>query len=115
MIRINMTGFKFSPEQIFTELPPEPINNSMRITEITLADWKASKKVCKSSKPDKELGASTLASCKSQGLRARDGEKSYTIGGKKTKIAGKKIKGGKYAGPLPVHGKKNKSNAKKRD
>jgi len=115
MIRINTVLLKFSPEQIFANSPLLPINNCMRIAEITLADWKASKKVCKSSKPDKELGASTLSSCKSQGLRARDGEKSYTIGGKKTKIAGKKIKGGKYAGPLPVHGKKNKSNAKKRD
>ena len=112
MIRIK---FKFSPEQILPNSPPEPINNCMRISEITTTEWKASKKVCKSSKPDKELGASTLSSCKSQGLRARDGEKSYTIGGKKTKIAGKKIKGGKYAGPLPVHGKKNKQNAKKSD
>ena len=87
----------------------------MRISKITITDWKASKKVCKSSKPDKELGASTLASCKSQGLRARTGGKSYTIGGKKVKIYGRKIKGGKYAGPLPVHGKKNKANARKSD
>lgn len=112
MIRINIAG---TDSNHSGENLTEPINNCMLISEITINDWKASKKVCKSSKPDKELGASTLSSCKSQGLRARDGEKSYTIGGKKTKIAGKKIKGGKYAGPLPVHGKKNKQNAKKSD
>jgi hypothetical protein len=65
---------------------------------------KASTKLCKSSKPDKDLGASNLASCKSQGLRARDGNKSHKLGkGKKSrvKVDGKKIKGAKYGGPLP--------------
>ena len=91
------------------------LNTYMLIREITLTDWKASKKVCNSNTPDEQLGASTLSSCKSQGLRKRSGEKTYTIGGKKTKIAGKKIKGGKYAGPLPVHGVKNKANSRKSD
>ena len=91
------------------------LNTCMLISEITIKDWKASKKVCNSNTPDEQLGASTLSSCKSQGLRKRSGEKTYTIGGKKTKISGKKIKGGKYAGPLPVHGAKNKANARKSD
>ena len=49
----------------------------MKIKDITegLALEKASRKLCVSTKPDDELGASNLASCKSQGLRARDGKK----------------------------------------
>lgn len=65
---------------------------------------KASRELCKSSKPDSELGASMLASCKSQGLRARDGDKSHKLGKSpksRVKVGGHKIKGKKYGGPLP--------------
>ena len=65
---------------------------------------KASLKLCKSSRPDAELGASNLASCKSQGLRARDGDKSHKLGKgpeSRVKVGGHKIKGKKYGGPLP--------------
>lgn len=65
---------------------------------------KASVKLCTSSKPDDDLGASQLASCKSQGLRSRDGDKSHKLGKSKksrVKVGGKKIKGSKYGGPLP--------------
>jgi hypothetical protein len=65
---------------------------------------KASLKLCKSSRPDSELGASNLASCKSQGLRARDGDKSHLLGRgpeSRVKVGGHKIKGKKYGGPLP--------------
>ncbi len=65
---------------------------------------KASRELCKSSKPDAELGASMLASCKSQGLRARDGNKSHKLGKTKdsrVKVGGHRIKGQKYGGPLP--------------
>ena len=65
---------------------------------------KASLKLCKSSRPDSELGASNLASCKSQGLRARDGDKSHKLGRgpeSRVKVGGHKIKGKKYGGPLP--------------
>lgn len=69
---------------------------------------KASRKLCKSSIPDEDLGASQLASCKSQGLRARDGEKSHLIGhgnsAVRIKVGGKRIKGKKYGGPLPDYG-----------
>ncbi len=69
---------------------------------------KASRALCTSSTPDKDLGASNLASCKSQGLRARDGEKSHliTAGKRKVriKVGGKRIKGKKYGGPLPDYG-----------
>ena len=41
---------------------------------------KASRKLCKSSKPNSALGASNLASCKSQGLRRREGKKSHKLG-----------------------------------
>lgn len=65
---------------------------------------KASVKLCTSAVPDSRLGASQLSSCKSQGLRARDGEKSHKIGKtakSRIKVGGKKIKGSKYGGPLP--------------
>ena len=65
---------------------------------------KASKELCQSSRPDSDLGASNLASCKSQGLRARDGEKSHKLGKgpeSRVKVGGHRIKGKKYGGPLP--------------
>ncbi|MDA9842992.1 hypothetical protein N9C44_00820 [bacterium] len=90
-----------------------PINNHMKIAEITTPEAKAPEKLCKSRIPDAQLGASQLSSCKSQGLRKRDSGDSYTIGGKKTKLRGKKIRGKKYGGPIPAHGKKNQANASK--
>ena len=87
---------------------------TMKILEITQkSEAKAPEKLCKSRVPDDQLGASQLASCKSQGLRARDSGDSYTIGGKKVKLRGKKIRGKKYGGPLPAHGIKNNANARK--
>ena len=83
----------------------------MKISEVTEAEAPA--ELCKSSKPDKELGASQLASCKSQGLRKRTTKRKYKIGGVTKGISGKKVRGKKYGGILPVHGKKNKENARK--
>jgi hypothetical protein len=80
------------------------------ITDEELADLdeKASRSLCLSAKPDAKLGASNLASCKSQGLRARDGQKSHLVGHGKSAtritVGGKKIKGKKYGGPLPDYG-----------
>lgn len=69
---------------------------------------KASRALCTSGRPDGDLGASNLASCKSQGLRARDGDKSHLIGHGnakvRVKVGGKRIKGKKYGGPLPDYG-----------
>ena len=69
---------------------------------------KAPRSLCVSRIPDDELGSSQLSSCKSQGLRARDGEKSHLIGHGtakvRVKVGGKKIKGKKYGGPLPDYG-----------
>jgi Uri superfamily endonuclease len=69
---------------------------------------KASRALCTSTKSNNELGASNLASCKSQGYRAREGNKSHLVGHGKSKsritVGGKKIKGKKYGGPLPDHG-----------
>lgn len=83
----------------------------MRILEITLPieeRGKAPRSLCVSKIPDHDLGASQLASCKSQGLRARDGEKSHLIGHGSSKVrvtvGGKRIKGKKYGGPLPDYG-----------
>ena len=76
--------------------------------EMDALDERASKELCKSSKSNKELGASNLASCKSQGLRSREGGKSHLIGHGKSSVritvGGKKIKGKAYGGPLPDYG-----------
>lgn len=61
----------------------------------------ASRDLCTSGKPDSALGASQLASCKSQGYRSREGGKSHKVGSERVKVRGKKIKGKKYGGPLP--------------
>lgn len=78
------------------------------IVEWLNEEGKASRALCQGGKPDSQLGASQLASCKSQGLRARDGDKSHLIGkgGSKVRVTvgGKKIKGKKYGGPLPDYG-----------
>lgn len=82
----------------------------MRVDELLtddqdLQDWAASRSLCTSSKPDSALGASALASCKSQGYRRRDGNKSHKISkNKRVKVGGKKIKGKAYGGPLPDYG-----------
>lgn len=82
------------------------INNIMKIEEITqnvdvMERGKASRKLCLSTKPNSSLGASQLSSCKSQGLRRREGTMKYKVGKGHIKPAGKKIKGKKYGGPLP--------------
>jgi hypothetical protein len=82
--------------------------NWEEIVEWLAEEGKASRALCQGGKPDSQLGASQLASCKSQGLRARDGDKSHLIGhaGSKVRVTvgGKKIKGKKYGGPLPDYG-----------
>jgi hypothetical protein len=74
------------------------------LEDIGLEEWKATAELCKSTKPDSALGASALASCKSQGYRARDGKKSHKIGKERKEVGGKRIKGKKYGGPLPSYG-----------
>jgi hypothetical protein len=79
----------------------------MKINEVVdrpVDEAPASKELCTSSKPDSALGASNLASCKSQGFRAREGGKSHKIGQGRVKVKGKKILGKKYGGPLPDWG-----------
>lgn len=71
------------------------------LDEDDLDEEPASRALCTSGKPDSALGASQLASCKSQGYRSREGGKSHKIGGDRQKVRGKKIKGKKYGGPLP--------------
>ncbi len=53
------------------------------------------------SKPASSLPASWISSCKSQGKRKRTGNRNEKISGKTQKVAGKRIKGKKYGGPLP--------------
>ena len=74
----------------------------MRILEVLSLDLEeepASRELCQSGKPDSALGASQLASCKSQGYRSRDGGKSHKVGSDRIKVRGKRIKGKKYGGP----------------
>lgn len=71
------------------------------IREAVVDEEPASRALCTSGKPDSALGASQLASCKSQGYRSRDGGKSHKVGHERVKVRGKKIKGKKYGGPLP--------------
>jgi hypothetical protein len=78
----------------------------MRVDEVLtreddVEEWKASKELCKSSRGNNSLGASALASCKSQGYRRRDSKVKHTIGKKRQNISGRKIKGKAYGGPLP--------------
>ncbi len=76
------------------------INEIVTQEELEEIDEKASRKLCLSTKPNAKLGASNLSSCKAQGLRARTSDKAYSVNKKKEKMAGKKIKGKKYGGPL---------------
>ena len=83
----------------------------MRVDEVLtddeqLDDWRASKDLCLGDKPDKAIGASALASCKSQGYRKRKGKKSHKIAKRRVTVGGKKIRGKKYGGPLPDWGKR---------
>jgi hypothetical protein len=92
--------------------------DDLLLDEIDLDEWRATKKLCTSGKPNHALGASALASCKSQGYRKRSGRKSHKIGSKRVTVGGKKIRGAKYGGPLPHYGsgpvKKSKRKSKKR-
>lgn len=75
--------------------------------ELADLDEKASRKLCLSTTPNSELGASNLASCKSQGLRAREGNKSHKLGRSpksRVTVGGHKLKGKKYGGKLPDWG-----------
>jgi len=97
----------------------------MRVEELIegreqdVMDWKASRDLCTGSKPDSAIGASALASCKSQGLRRRSGNKSHLIrsSGKqnasRVTMGGKKIRGKKYGGSIPDYGSGSKSKSKK--
>lgn len=78
----------------------------MKILEVLtrekdIEEWQASAELCKSNRSDSSLGASALASCKSQGYRRREGKKSHKIGKKRISVGGKKIKGKAHGGPLP--------------
>ena len=57
------------------------------------------------SKPASQLPASWVSSCKSKGKMKRTGNRSEKIRGKTQKVAGKRIKGRKYGGPLPDYSK----------
>lgn len=61
----------------------------------------ATRALCLSKRSDASIGASALASCKSQGLRPRDGKKSHKLGKKRVQVGGRKIKGRAHGGPLP--------------
>jgi hypothetical protein len=77
----------------------------MRIHEVTMSDqeieeWKASRELCTSGKPDKALGASALSSCQAQGYRKRTSKKTQKIGNKRQSMKGLKAKSEIYGGPI---------------
>jgi len=79
----------------------------MLISEIITERGKSTRKLCLSPVSNQDLGASQLASCKSQGLRRREGKKSHKIGSSpasRVTVGGKKLKGKKYGGNLPDWG-----------
>lgn len=84
------------------------INEFVSDEELAKLDEKASRRLCMSTKSNPELGASNLASCKSQGFRSREGKKSHLVGKKRITVGGKRIKGKKYGGPLPDYSSKKK-------
>ena len=80
--------------------------HAMKIYEIYSTDENigpAPANVC--SRPAKDLPASWISSCKSQGKRKRTGNRAEKVGGKTMKVSGKRIKGKKYGGPLPDYSK----------
>ena len=80
------------------------LNEFITDEELAALDEKASRKLCASSKSNKDLGASNLASCKSQGLRRREGNKSHLMGkGPESRMTmgGHIVKGKKYGGKIP--------------
>jgi hypothetical protein len=83
------------------------LNEFITAEELDALDEKASRKLCTSTASNKDLGASNLASCKSQGLRAREGNKSHLLGrGPESRVVmgGHKLKGKKYGGKIPDWG-----------
>jgi hypothetical protein len=109
---ITMRAQGLSDQQIKTQLikegiPPRYIDQALAGAELQ-EHGPTSRKLCVSNVSDDALGASALASCKSQGLRARDGKKSHLIGHGASKVrvtvGGKKIKGKAHGGPLPDYG-----------
>lgn len=83
------------------------LNEFITAEELDALDEKASRALCLSTTPNSELGASNLASCKSQGLRAREGNKSHKLGRSpksRVTVGGHKLKGKKYGGKLPDWG-----------
>jgi hypothetical protein len=85
------------------------VNTVMKITEIidTITSENigpAPRGVC--SKPASSLPASWVSSCKSQGKMKRSGERKQKIGKKTVKVAGKRIKGKPYGGPMPDYSAK---------
>ena len=83
------------------------LNEFITDEDLAALDEKASRKLCASSKSNKDLGASNLASCKSQGLRRREGNKSHLLGkGPESRVVmgGHKLKGKKYGGKIPDWG-----------
>lgn len=93
---------KYAKKPVAPVNPSEKFEKEKAKVNIPADESKASRKLCLSTKPDSEIGASALSSCVSQGLRARKTNKKFTINKKRQKIKGKKIKGGNYGGPLPV-------------
>ena len=78
----------------------------LEIINLTENIGPAPRGVC--SRPTSALPASWVSSCKSQGKRKRTGTRQEKVHGKTMRVAGKRIKGRKYGGPLPDYSAKRK-------
>ena len=68
---------------------------------ITDEEGPASKALCNKAKKGRNIGASQLSSCVSQGFLSHRSGKTQRVGKSRKKIDGKKIKGKAHGGPLP--------------
>jgi hypothetical protein len=106
--KLTQMGTLFGPKDL-TDLDKKIITYAQqKMRHHVKEHGPTTRKLCLSTVSDSDLGASALASCKSQGLRARDGNKSHLIGHGNSKVrikvGGKKIKGKAHGGPLPDYG-----------
>lgn len=70
----------------------------------TKEEGPASNKLCAKARKGIDIGASQIASCKSQGKLKRDTGKSAKVGNKRISLDQKKVKGKAHGGPLPDYG-----------
>lgn len=85
---------KATPQQIANHL-------ASQLAGMKKESGPASKALCNKAKKGRNIGASQLSSCVSQGFLSHRSGKTQRVGKTRKKIDGKVIKGEKHGGPLP--------------